>query len=126
MEWDPSLERIWVLGMRRETLPFAWPGSRFTTVKSIRALEVTKLYAKCDGNPVAVVSTPNGALSLRWQKLDLGLWLDYGGWPTDHPVHQVAIEPTTASFDSLCQERASWLKPNEIVQWKITFHFREN
>ncbi len=35
----------------------------------------------------------------------LGLWLCYGGWPASSGLHQVAIEPTSASADDLVSAR---------------------
>ena len=100
--------------------PFTWPDARFTPVKSIKVAEATKLYARRSGQPKASVLTPQGSLTLSWDDLDLGLWLNYGGWPSDAPVHQVAIEPTSAPFDGLSRDSASWLKPGEKAGWKIT------
>ncbi len=53
----------------------------------------------------------------------LGLWLCYGGWP-EHPGKKqmcVAIEPTTASTDSLTNagESTRWLSPGASVTWPL-------
>ncbi len=53
----------------------------------------------------------------------LGLWLCYGGWPDGEGAKQqcVALEPTTAPFDSLAADTARLLiKPGETVNWPMT------
>lgn len=53
----------------------------------------------------------------------LGLWLCYGGWPERPGTKQVcvAIEPTTASSDSLAAagESMRWLHPGASVTWPL-------
>jgi galactose mutarotase-like enzyme len=52
----------------------------------------------------------------------LGLWLCYGGWPDTTGPRQVcvAIEPTTASVDSLAAAPESrTLAPNETFTWPM-------
>jgi galactose mutarotase-like enzyme len=53
----------------------------------------------------------------------LGLWLCYGGWPERPGTKQVcvAIEPTTASADSLSAagESTQWLSPGASVTWPL-------
>jgi len=59
-----------------------------------------------------------------------GLWLDYGGWPTDAPVHQIAFEPTTAPADDLNeaigQSNEVWLAPSDVHRWQVTFELTTN
>jgi hypothetical protein len=53
----------------------------------------------------------------------MGLWLDYGGWPEEKPLHQVAIEPTSAAADDLAGAlalgQARWLAPRETHEWSV-------
>ena len=100
--------------------PFTWPDARFMPVKSMAAGEAHKLYARRDGQTTATVHTTGGTLGLSWENLDLGLWLDYGGWPASAPVHQIAIEPTSAPFDGLNDDSVSWLSPGQTARWTIT------
>lgn len=57
----------------------------------------------------------------------LGLWLCYGGWPERPGTKQVcvAIEPTTASADSLAAagDSTRWLSPGESVTWPLELSF---
>ncbi len=73
----------------------------------------------------AEVRGPNGGIRFEWSD-DLpsfGLWLDYGGWPQNAPVHQIAFEPTTAMADDLVQaERLGqlrWLDPGAAHRWSV-------
>lgn len=84
----------------------------------------SKLY--CDGTRPSQVTVrgADGRLVLTWQRdaiAALGIWLDYGGWPDDMPVHQVALEPTTAPADDLqsaqAMGQAAVLAPGERHTW---------
>jgi galactose mutarotase-like enzyme len=62
----------------------------------------------------------------------LGLWLCYGGWPSDgeEPLqYAVALEPTTAPCNTLAKAQqtnaAISLKPGETYDWEILFGVRE-
>ncbi|MEA2622130.1 MAG: hypothetical protein QOH61_1040 [Chloroflexota bacterium] len=70
---------------------------------------------------------PDGSwIGIAWDPVFapiLGLWMDYGGWPADDPVHQVALEPTTAAHDSLgdamAAGQAAWIAPGRTVRWWV-------
>lgn len=64
-----------------------------------------KLYAAAPPGGRVAAEAPDGHwLGFAWEPTQVpfvGLWLDYGGWPAENPVQQVAIEPTTAPADDL-------------------------
>jgi hypothetical protein len=85
-----------------------------------------KVYATGAGRIRATLQGGEGGLAFEWdgaQLPALGLWLDWGGWPEDEPVHQLAIEPTTAPCDDLAQADAlammRVLAPGERVFWRM-------
>jgi hypothetical protein len=44
----------------------------------------------------------------------MGVWLDAGGWPSEAPIHQVALEPTSSPDDQVADalaERRAWTLP---------------
>jgi galactose mutarotase-like enzyme len=96
-------------------------------VRPIEAAQAMKLYAGPMSVGRAAIETPEAAwLRIEWDVSMapfLGLWLDYGGWPPDAPLHQVALEPTTAPADDLPaairDERALVLDPGERVHWWV-------
>lgn len=85
-----------------------------------------KLYAHTPEGCAAGASGPDGGIRFRWERgaiRALGLWFDYGGWPPDDPVHQVALEPTTAFADDLAEaesmSRALVLEPGNRHEWSV-------
>ena len=84
-----------------------------------------KSYAATPTGGSAAVCGPDGGLRFDWSG-DLpafGLWLDYGGWPPDAPVHQIAFEPATAMADSLADATALGqirrLAPGATDRWAV-------
>lgn len=57
----------------------------------------------------------------------LGIWLTYGGWPTDNrPKHlTIALEPTNTCYDSLAaaidKKSYSVIKPMQKIEWRMEF-----
>ncbi|UPH70266.1 hypothetical protein LGT41_0010695 [Abyssibius alkaniclasticus] len=75
----------------------------------------------------SVMGADGGAITFSWLRKDipfLGLWLDYGGWPANEPVHQVAIEPTNAPADDLAaavsRGLAPRILPGETHFWSVS------
>jgi len=115
----------------------AWPASvaadgrsvQLDIVRGIEAGQAAKLYAGPLARGRAAVERPDGAwLGLEWDlgfAPYLGLWLDYGGWPPapQLPLHQVALEPTTAPADdlpgALSGGKVITLRPGERVAWWV-------
>ncbi len=112
-----------------------WPAANINghsiDLSRVHAMEsgfAAKLY--CDTAPPSDVTVEgaDGRLMLTWQGDvigALGIWLDYGGWPDDRPVHQVAFEPTTAPADDLLSAQAlgrhTVLSPGDRHAWRLVF-----
>ncbi len=100
---------------------------RLDEVRPIDAGEALKLYAgPLTEGRAAVEAIDGSSLTIAWDVAVapfLGLWLDYGGWPSTAPLQQVALEPTTAPSDGLSEaiadNRARWLAPGERVDWTV-------
>lgn len=87
---------------------------------------VLKSYALSPARASAEISGPQGGLRFDWDGAEvpaLGLWLNYGGWPTEGPAHQVALEPTTGAADDLVAAesmgQARWLVPGDTHTWNV-------
>ncbi|MEM7444794.1 MAG: hypothetical protein AAF414_15840 [Pseudomonadota bacterium] len=117
--------------------PLAWPSATIggQTIDldkvhpSSRRL-AAKLYLDNPDLDRVTLNGANGTLALTWKRdqiAALGLWLDYGGWPDGDPVHQVAIEPTTAPADDLATAREGGrqcvLEPGEVHRWWMGMTF---
>ncbi|WP_421724948.1 hypothetical protein [Bauldia sp.] len=100
-----------------------WPGfPEFNPVRGIDAGVMAKLYGNLESDARIVAGSPEQAIALRWSARDLpavGLWFDYGGWPPESPVHQVAVEPTSAPAAALTAPAAIWLASGESRAWRI-------
>ena len=88
-----------------------------------------KLYAS--GIATASVGSARGRLDLAWTGAGLnqvGLWLNYGGWPGPGATHHIAIEPTTAPVDHLGlgieNGTARTLAPGATHGWSVTLTCR--
>ena len=67
-----------------------------------------------------------GRIRFAWDRETapgLGLWLNYGAWPSKAPGQQIAIEPTTSNTDCLREAMklkcARVLKPGEFDEWAV-------
>jgi hypothetical protein len=108
----------------------AWPqgGARdLSLVGEASDRFALKVYARAIGRVRAALESDLGGLAFEWEEDQipaLGLWLDWGGWPEGCPVHQLAIEPTTAPFDNLAEAAAAGearvLGPGETASWRMT------
>ncbi len=79
-----------------------------------------KFYARVLDNR-AVVGRDGSYLTLRWSDgLDLGIWLNYGGWPAPGGPHHIALEPTSAPVDHLGQALATSIPPGGSRNWAVT------
>ncbi len=93
-----------------------------TPVRDISAGSAAKLYAQLEGPCEIRLTGPDGALAVTFESPflpALGIWACYGGWPASRPVHQLALEPTTAPAGDLSHKTVSWLHPGQTVQWVI-------
>ncbi len=117
-------------GFALDGQPIRWPwagGRDLSRVAPVTDGLAAKIYARARGAVTARIDGPEGGIAFRWdgaQVPALGLWLDYGGWPADAPVHQVAIEPTTAPHNDLTAARAAGdaptLAPGDLRRWSVT------
>ena len=76
------------------------------------------------GPASAAITNRQGGI--RFDRTDVpafGLWFSYGGWPATNPVHQVALEPTTATADDLAQAealgQARILAQDQTHRWQV-------
>jgi hypothetical protein len=83
-----------------------------------------KLFARGVGGRAGALAPDGSWIGLAWDATFapfLGLWLDYGAWPKDAPLHQVALEPTTAPTDSLVDAvsagQAPAIGPGRTLRW---------
>jgi hypothetical protein len=119
------------VGAPLTTGQFEWPDllpgtSNLRPVLDATANFFMKAYAPVCGQTKASVTGSDGSINFSWANADipfLGLWLDYGGWPEECPVHQIAIEPTTAAADDLAgalrNNQAQWLDRRETRRWTV-------
>jgi hypothetical protein len=115
--------------MTADSTTFDWPNYPTRDLTRVGAANegfVLKAYALTPAAGMAQVTGPQGGLRFDWdgaQVPALGLWLDYGGWPQEGPLHQVALEPTTAAADDLAGAtalgQARWLAPGETHSWSV-------
>lgn len=102
-------------------------------IRAINANYAFKSYGRVNKRASVGIQGVEENIRISWLAADLpyfGLWLDYGGWPTDAPVHQIAFEPTSAPADDLNEaiEKSSevWLAPNEVRNWQVIFELTIN
>lgn len=103
----------------------AWPVAALASVQGVESGIMAKLYGDVSGDMTARIGDAAGGIEISWHHNDmpaLGLWVDYGGWPVDGPpVHQIAIEPTTAKAHGLT-EGQRFLGPGQSHSWTIKVH----
>ncbi len=118
-----------IAAMRAEGVAVDWPTHPTRDLSVIGAMNeglALKLYGGAAIAASAEVAGETGGIRFDWSGGDIpafGLWLDYGGWPPGAPVHQVALEPTTAPADDLAQAtamgRARLLAPSQTHRWSV-------
>jgi galactose mutarotase-like enzyme len=118
-----------MVAMRADGLPFDWPHHPARDLTIIGAANegfAMKSYGQTPAQASAAIIGPDSGITFDWTGPDVpafGLWVDYGGWPPGNPVHQVALEPTTAPADDLAEaERigaARYLAPGETHAWSV-------
>lgn len=131
----PRIDRVRVQGTQGVSLEgrqVSWPrarasdGSRLDldVVGEAGAGTSLKLFAGgLEGRAGALA--PDGSwIGVAWDSTFapfLGLWLDYGAWPADAPLHQVALEPTTSAHDALSDAmragQAPAVAPGRTLRW---------
>lgn len=110
-------------------LRFDWPAHPERDLVRVGTADegfVLKSYAMTPARAMAQVSGPQGGLRFDWDGAEvsaIGVWLDYGGWPAEGPLHQIALEPTTGAADDLAaaeaKGQARWLAPGDTQEWTV-------
>ncbi len=118
-----------VSGMQANGQPVDWPSHATRDLSVVGAQDAgfaQKLYGGGQNKASASVIGAQDKICFDWSGRDVpavGVWLDYGGWPAGAPVHQVALEPTTAPADDLVQAeamgRARILIPGDRHRWSV-------
>jgi galactose mutarotase-like enzyme len=110
-----------------------WPGPNanwpelLDHVQPVDLQSAVKLYASGLPGGSATVGHGQEWLRIDWDSgiSDLGIWLNFGGWPSPGRIHQIALEPTSAPADHLGQalQRANpaTLTPGGSHSWTVTF-----
>jgi galactose mutarotase-like enzyme len=106
-----------------------WPrhdGLDLGTVRPSDGETFLKLYADLPTDGTTVMRGGPCELSVTTDPAFapyIGLYLNYGGWPADGPLHHVGIEPTTSPHDDLNaaahDDAAAVLAPGERRTWEI-------
>jgi hypothetical protein len=107
--------------------PFVWPNHQGRDLSIVGPLEegfAIKAYSQTPGHASAAIKGSDGGITFDWDGVPaFGLWLCYGGWPEGNPVHQVALEPTTAAADHLAAAdalgQARWLGVAKTHIWSV-------
>ncbi len=119
----------------RDSLPWPHHGldlpsvPRLDRIGGMETQFAAKLYADISGDFRASVGNANGRLEIGWDGAELpaiGIWLNYGAWPGNGRfMHQIAIEPATATADHLAGAMASGsaveLAPGASKSWRVTY-----
>jgi galactose mutarotase-like enzyme len=110
-----------------------WPGPNkvwpemLNRVQPVSSQRAAKLYASGLKGGGAAIGHGSQWLQIDWDESidDLGIWLNFGGWPTPGQTHHVALEPTTAPVDHLGE---ALQRPNPVAiqpggsrSWSVTF-----
>ncbi len=112
----------------------SWPehnGLDLATVRQSDGETLLKLYvAPADG--VVAVGGGECGLSVHTDLAfapDVGIYVNYGGWPQGGPLHQVGIEPTNSAADDLAAAlqsgRAGVLPAGERLCWSVEIRLGE-
>jgi hypothetical protein len=115
--------------------PFDWPAHPLGDLSVVGEAAqgfALKAYATAKGHVRAAIEGAESGIVFKWDSSQvpaLGLWLDWGGWPEEGPVHQLAIEPTTAACDDLATAEATGvvcaLAPGEVASWRMSISFTD-
>ena len=107
--------------------PLYWPDHQGRDLGTVGPLEdgfALKTYSETPHRASAAIVGADGGITFEWEDVPaFGLWLCYGGWPQGNPVHQVAMEPTTAPADDLAAADAAGhartLGAHETHGWSV-------
>jgi hypothetical protein len=113
----------------------SWPGPNLTwpepldRVRPVSAHLAAKLYLADVPGTHAYVGNESGWLRIGWsEEIDsLGIWLNYGGWPSVGEVHHIGLEPTNAPVDDLGAAIARGtpaVPPHGQREWSVGYTLR--
>jgi galactose mutarotase-like enzyme len=135
-----GIDRVRATAAGNRDLPEApatlsWPRHEDLDLATVRASDgetILKLYAEAPSDGlVAIVGEPC-ELSIATDTSfapDVGVYVNFGGWPPDGPLHHVGIEPTNAADDDLDAAiragRAGQLDPGEQLRWLVELRLGE-
>jgi galactose mutarotase-like enzyme len=105
-----------------------WPGRPewlyfdLSRVQPRSADFAAKLYAAEMASRTALVTGSNGSLRISWSAPwnSLGIWLNYGGWPSLAEAHHIALEPTTRPSGIFNADTSAVLAPLQRIEWQVT------
>jgi galactose mutarotase-like enzyme len=108
----------------------SWPRHGEVELGTVAAADgetVLKLYAGTTADNTVSVTGEECELSFRTDPElapYVGIYVNYGGWPADGPLHHVGIEPTNAPEDDLGAALeacggADVLGPGAAIHWSI-------
>jgi hypothetical protein len=92
------------------------PARNLTKVGTLHEGLMQKSCALAPKGAAAEVVAQDGGIRFDWSE-DLtafGLWVDFGSWPQDRPIHQIAVVPATAMVDDLAQAE----RPGQL-RWRL-------
>lgn len=114
---------------------FAWPGPDAELPVVLDQVHPASRHMSAkvlvNGVPSRSVSVGHGDqwLDIGWDAPleDLGIWLNYGAWPTAGELHHIALEPTSSEADHLGQavdKGAETIAPGGSVNWRVRMTVR--
>lgn len=112
-----------------------WPGPNalwpepLDRVQLVSTQLAAKLYLADVPGAHAYVGNESGWLRIGWsEEIDsLGIWLNYGGWPSPGEVHHIGLEPTNAPVDDLgaaISRGTPAVQPQGQREWSVTYTLR--
>jgi hypothetical protein len=112
-----------------------WPGPNTQWPEPLDRVQpasshlAAKLYLTSVPGRATYVGNDTGWLRIGWSReIDsLGIWLNYGGWPTPGDIHHIGFEPTNApvdDFGAAIARGAAPLPPFGSREWSITYTLR--
>lgn len=115
-----------------------WPGPNLVWPEMLNQVQpasskrAVKLYASGVRGGRAAIGQGTQWLRIDWDESidDLGIWLNFGGWPVPGKMHHVALEPTSAPVDHLGQAlqrpNPATIEAGESRTWTVTFSVGAN
>jgi galactose mutarotase-like enzyme len=137
----PGVHSVAATGTGHRLLPGApatlsWPvhgGLDLAHVREADGETILKLYAALPASAAVAIRDGDCELSIRPGPAltgDVGIYVNYGGWPAMGPLHQIGIEPTNSPADdletALRSDQAGLLEPGEERAWTVEISLGPN